>query len=66
MWRLQVAEMAVRDLEKYAKALDAAIMAFHGEKMQEINDTIQDLWQKVYQGTGACVGVCVVSARVSG
>lgn len=49
----QTREVANNDLEKYAKALDSAIMKYHGHKMMEINDTIQNLWQKTYQGTGA-------------
>lgn len=51
--RRQTRELANADLEKYAKALDQAIMKYHGHKMMEINDTIQNLWQKTYQGTGA-------------
>jgi DNA repair protein RAD50 len=45
-------EIANQDLDKYAKALDQAIMKYHSHKMAEINDTIQTLWQKTYQGTG--------------
>ncbi|GAA5876452.1 hypothetical protein JCM3774_003780 [Rhodotorula dairenensis] len=48
---LKTAEMANQDLEKLQKALDGAIMRFHGLKMKEINDTIADLWTKTYQGT---------------
>ncbi|TNY22035.1 AAA domain-containing protein [Rhodotorula diobovata] len=47
----QTAEMSNQDLEKLSKALDGAIMRFHGLKMKEINDTIADLWTKTYQGT---------------
>lgn len=42
------------DLEKYGKALDNAIMKYHTLKMEEINDNIQYLWNKTYQGTGEC------------
>ncbi|GAA5936924.1 hypothetical protein JCM1841_001408 [Sporobolomyces salmonicolor] len=48
---VKVAEMSNQDLEKLSKALDGAIMRFHGLKMKEINDTIADLWTKTYQGT---------------
>ncbi|GAA5827048.1 hypothetical protein JCM3770_002453 [Rhodotorula araucariae] len=48
---LKTAEMSNQDLEKLQKALDGAIMRFHGLKMKEINDTIADLWTKTYQGT---------------
>ncbi len=43
--------MANNDLEKYAKALENAIMRYHAIKMEEINDIIRYLWQKTYQGT---------------
>ncbi|KNZ73056.1 DNA repair protein RAD50 [Termitomyces sp. J132] len=43
--------MANSDLEKYAKALDNAIMKYHGLKMEEVNDTMKHLWNKTYQGT---------------
>ncbi|KAG6890641.1 hypothetical protein C0995_006617 [Termitomyces sp. Mi166 len=46
------ANMANSDLEKYAKALDNAIMKYHGLKMEEVNDTMKHLWNKTYQGTG--------------
>ncbi|KNZ54700.1 hypothetical protein VP01_287g3 [Puccinia sorghi] len=48
-------EIANQDLDKYAKALDQAIMKYHSHKMAEINDTIQTLWQKTYQGTGSVI-----------
>ncbi|KAK4056438.1 DNA repair protein rad50 [Microbotryomycetes sp. JL221] len=49
--KTKVTQAASDDLLKYSKALDAAIMRFHGLKMAEINDTIADLWTKTYQGT---------------
>ncbi|GAA5903019.1 hypothetical protein JCM6882_009670 [Rhodosporidiobolus microsporus] len=49
---VKTAEMSHHDLGKLQKALDGAIMRFHGLKMKEINDTIVDLWNKTYQGTG--------------
>jgi DNA repair protein RAD50 len=39
-------------LEKYSKALDAAIMKFHSLKMEEINKIIRELWMNTYQGSG--------------
>eukprot|EP01051_Picozoa_sp_SAG22_P011216 SAG22_NODE_1060_length_5764_cov_2.176876_8_plen_59_part_00 len=30
-------EMACTDLEKYNSALDKALIAYHGEKMKEVN-----------------------------
>ncbi|PPQ65393.1 hypothetical protein CVT26_000018 [Gymnopilus dilepis] len=49
--RVKVSDMANSDLEKYAKALDNAIMKYHGLKMEEVNDTMKHLWNKTYQGT---------------
>ncbi|CAO1622307.1 unnamed protein product [Sympodiomycopsis kandeliae] len=48
---VKTSEIGNADLEKYAKALDAAIIRFHGLKMAEINDQIKYLWSKTYQGT---------------
>ncbi|KDQ20852.1 hypothetical protein BOTBODRAFT_124714 [Botryobasidium botryosum FD-172 SS1] len=49
--RVKMSDMANNDLEKYAKALDNAIMKYHSLKMEEVNDTMQHLWSKTYQGT---------------
>lgn len=48
---LKVLEMTVHDIDKYAKALDKAIMNYHNMKMDEINKTIKHLWKQVYRGT---------------
>ncbi|KAK2465331.1 hypothetical protein APHAL10511_002685 [Amanita phalloides] len=49
--RVKMSDMANNDLEKYAKALDNAIMKYHTLKMEEVNDTMKHLWNKTYQGT---------------
>ncbi|KAF8895513.1 hypothetical protein BD779DRAFT_1640508 [Infundibulicybe gibba] len=49
--KVKMSDMANEDLEKYAKALDNAIMKYHGLKMEEVNDTMKHLWNKTYQGT---------------
>ncbi|KAG5648426.1 hypothetical protein DXG03_005000 [Asterophora parasitica] len=49
--RVKVGITFAGDLEKYAKALDNAIMKYHGLKMEEVNDTMKHLWNKTYQGT---------------
>ncbi|KAF5382729.1 hypothetical protein D9615_002851 [Tricholomella constricta] len=49
--QVKMSDMANSDLEKYAKALDNAIMKYHGLKMEEVNDTMRHLWNKTYQGT---------------
>ncbi|KZV65287.1 hypothetical protein PENSPDRAFT_655878 [Peniophora sp. CONT] len=49
--KVKMSDMANNDLEKYAKALDNAIMHYHSMKMSEVNDTMRHLWNKTYQGT---------------
>lgn len=49
--KVKMSDMANSDLEKYAKALDNAIMKYHSLKMEEVNDTMRHLWNKTYQGT---------------
>ena len=46
----QTTERANKDLEKYYKALDRAIMRYHSLKMNEINKIIKELWIKTYKG----------------
>ena len=38
------------DLEKYNQALDKALIAYHGEKMKEVNTIIKKLWRRTYKG----------------
>lgn len=49
---VKLSEYANKDLEKYAKGIDDAIMKFHSFKMEEINSALGLLWSKTYQGTG--------------
>ncbi|KAG8966435.1 DNA repair protein rad50 [Tulasnella sp. 419] len=49
--KVKMSDMANNDLEKYARALDNAIMKYHSLKMEEVNDTMRHLWNKTYQGT---------------
>ncbi|KZO97008.1 hypothetical protein CALVIDRAFT_480520, partial [Calocera viscosa TUFC12733] len=48
---VKMSDLANNDLEKYAKALDNAIMRYHSLKMEEVNDTMKHLWNRTYQGT---------------
>ncbi|CDF38379.1 unnamed protein product [Chondrus crispus] len=48
--RKQTMELASSDLNKYHRALDQALMAFHTLKMNSINRTIKELWQQTYRG----------------
>jgi DNA repair protein RAD50 len=49
--RSTVTKEAISDLAKYASALDQAIMKYHGLKMEEINNSISNLWRQTYRGT---------------
>lgn len=42
--------LACKDLEKYTKALDNALMLFHSEKIEDINKRVRELWQVIYKG----------------
>ena len=46
---LKTTEMANSDLDKYHKALEKALLAFHTSKMSDINTIIKELWQKTYR-----------------
>lgn len=48
---VKTSELGQNDLELYQKALNAAIMRFHSIKMEEINETLNNLWGKTYKGT---------------
>jgi len=43
-------QLAVKDLDNYYKALDRALMKFHSSKMESINKSIKELWNKTYKG----------------
>ncbi|ORE11821.1 P-loop containing nucleoside triphosphate hydrolase protein [Rhizopus microsporus var. microsporus] len=43
-------ELAVSDLDKYSKVLQAAIMKYHSLKMEDLNTTIKGLWMNTYKG----------------
>ena len=47
---VNTAKMAESDLDKYYKALDSALMAYHSEKIKEINVRIRELWGITYKG----------------
>lgn len=42
--------VANKDLETYYKALDEALMRFHGIKMKEINNVLKEYWRHTYRG----------------
>ena len=49
--KVETTKAAVEDLQRYASALDKAIVRYHGLKMEEVNRIIDELWQQTYQGT---------------
>ncbi|CAI4035874.1 hypothetical protein SMKI_14G0830 [Saccharomyces mikatae IFO 1815] len=48
---LQTRTFVTDDIDVYSKALDSAIMKYHGLKMQDINRIIDELWKRTYSGT---------------
>lgn len=48
---LQTRTFVSDDIDTYSKALDSAIMKYHGLKMQDINRIIDELWKRTYSGT---------------
>jgi len=56
--KCSILEMTSKDLEKYYKALDRAIMKYHQIKMEEINKIIKELWQETYMGSGKPILIC--------
>ncbi|KFG53460.1 RecF/RecN/SMC N terminal domain-containing protein, partial [Toxoplasma gondii FOU] len=46
----EIEAMAAKDLDRYHRALDKALMKYHSMKMQEINATMKELWQTMYTG----------------
>ena len=43
-------KLTVNDLGRYHKALDKALMAYHANKMREINKALKEYWQVMYRG----------------
>ncbi|GBF92537.1 DNA repair protein [Raphidocelis subcapitata] len=50
MVQVSTTRLAAEDLEKYHRALEKALLAFHTTKMADINKTVKELWQKTYRG----------------
>ncbi|KAH0791515.1 DNA repair protein rad50 [Histomonas meleagridis] len=48
--KLQATIMSISDVTKYSKVLDETLLEFHSQKMDEINETIQSLWDHIYFG----------------
>ncbi|XP_057317617.1 DNA repair protein RAD50-like isoform X2 [Hydractinia symbiolongicarpus] len=47
---IRTTELVNKDLDKYYKALDKAIMKYHSLKLKEINKIIKEYWMKTYKG----------------
>ena len=50
MIKLGTTEECVNDLGKYYKALDNALLRYHGMKISDINKIIRELWSLTYKG----------------
>jgi DNA repair protein RAD50 len=48
---VRTTEMASHDLDKFHKALEKALLAFHTGKMADINRIVKELWQKTYRNS---------------
>lgn len=48
---LQARSFVTDDIDVYSRALDSAIMKYHGLKMKDINRIIDELWKRTYSGT---------------
>lgn len=48
---LQTRTFVTDDIDTYSKALDTAIMKYHGLKMHDINRIVDELWKRTYSGT---------------
>ncbi|EGG19489.1 DNA recombination/repair protein [Cavenderia fasciculata] len=48
--QIETLDFVNKDMDKYYKALDKALMKYHTLKMEEINKTIRELWQSTYKG----------------
>ncbi|VDM49842.1 unnamed protein product [Toxocara canis] len=46
-----VTEKVIEDLSLYVRAVDDSIVEFHAKKMEEINEILASLWEKVYRGS---------------
>lgn len=45
-----VLKSMITDLNKYRAALEKSLLKFHGDKMNEINQRIRELWNNIYKG----------------
>ncbi|KAK6173416.1 hypothetical protein SNE40_016870 [Patella caerulea] len=55
---MRTTELSNKDLEKYYKAMDRAIMNYHNQKMKDINKIIRELWRNTYKGNGKYKVLC--------
>ena len=48
--KYETTQLAIKDIDHYANALDKALLKFHGIKIAEINRLIKELWLLTYKG----------------
>ena len=46
---IELKKHVIKDLNKYYIALEWAVMAYHKERMQQINKIIRELWKATYK-----------------
>ncbi|KAL8952245.1 MAG: hypothetical protein Q9222_001831 [Ikaeria aurantiellina] len=49
--KVETTKAVIEDLDRYARALDKAIIQYHTLKMEEINRIAEEMWKATYQGT---------------
>ena len=52
VFECKILESIAKDMDKYYRVLDRAIMKFHSEKMGVINRILRELWRQTYKGAG--------------
>eukprot|EP01130_Rhizamoeba_saxonica_P016295 TRINITY_DN7502_c0_g1_i1.p1 TRINITY_DN7502_c0_g1~~TRINITY_DN7502_c0_g1_i1.p1 ORF type:complete len:1298 (-),score=335.25 TRINITY_DN7502_c0_g1_i1:96-3989(-) len=48
--KVKTTDIVTKDMKKYHKALEQALMKYHSIKMIEINKVIKELWETTYRG----------------
>mmetsp|Transcript_5721 Transcript_5721/g.7155 ORF Transcript_5721/g.7155 Transcript_5721/m.7155 type:complete len:1412 (-) Transcript_5721:70-4305(-) len=65
MIEYETSKIVCSDLDKYHKALDKALLRYHGMKIEDINKIVRELWMLCYKG-GDITSIHLVSGQDSG
>lgn len=49
-YKYAVRDQALKDLERYVKNFENALMQFHTSCMRQINERVRQLWREIYRG----------------